>query len=382
MPSDTGAPSVAPAPAPVVHELSARPLVVLYAGDCLDSLRAMIAARVQVDSVITDPPYHLESIVARFGAAGAARANDPEFDRVSRRWVGKNWDGGDIAFRADFWGLVAQVVKPGGYVAAFAADRYYHRMGTAMEDAGLEPRRMFAWLYATGRMKAKNLAKMVEKRFGAAAAKEFEGWATDVKPALEPVALFRRPLAGTHAMNARAHKTGAINIVAGAVPVATSDADGQQSIVEAVDGGAEAVDTMAGARFPSNVFHDASAEVESAFAAFGVSGSSSPPKNGGRFVDDFGSPSRFFFGARAGAGDRLESEHPSVKPVAALRWLCRMLIPRGGVVLDPFAGTGTTGAAAVAEGFGVVMMERESEYVADICRRFRHISGADLPLFG
>jgi hypothetical protein len=90
---------------------------------------------------------------------------------------------------------------------------------------------------------------------------------------------------------------------------------------------------------------------------------------------------RFWYGGKAGADDRLASKHPTVKPVALMRWLVRLITPPGGTILDPFAGTGTTGAAAIREGFDAVLIEREPEYVADIERRLAHICGADTPLF-
>ncbi len=98
-------------------------------------------------------------------------------------------------------------------------------------------------------------------------------------------------------------------------------------------------------------------------------------------LEDCGTPARFFFSAKADAEDRLRSKHPTVKPVNLMRWLVRMVTPTGGTVLDPFAGSGTTGMACMAEGFNAVLIEREEEYVADIRRRIAHVKGGDTPLF-
>lgn len=98
-------------------------------------------------------------------------------------------------------------------------------------------------------------------------------------------------------------------------------------------------------------------------------------------VGDSGSAARFFYSAKADAGDRLQSKHPTVKPVDLMRWLVRLVTPPGGQILDPFAGSGTTGMAAMAEGFDATLIEREAEYVADIERRISHVSGEDTPLF-
>ncbi len=93
------------------------------------------------------------------------------------------------------------------------------------------------------------------------------------------------------------------------------------------------------------------------------------------------SAARFFYTAKADKADRLQSKHPTVKPVDLMRWLIRLVTPPGGTVLDCFAGSGTTGMAALAEGFNVILIEREDEYVADIRRRVAHVEGADTPLF-
>lgn len=82
-----------------------------------------------------------------------------------------------------------------------------------------------------------------------------------------------------------------------------------------------------------------------------------------------GNAARFFYSAKAGKADRADSKHPTVKPVSLMRWLVRMVTPPGGKVLDPFAGSGTTGAACKAEGFDCILIEREAEYIADIERR-------------
>ena len=115
--------------------------VTLHGGDCLDVLRAMPDC--SVDSCVTDPPYHLTSIVKRFGAEDAAPAKAGQtgaFARVSRGFMGQQWDGGDIAFQPDLWAEVLRVLKPGGYVVAFSGTRTYHRMACAIEDAGFDIR--------------------------------------------------------------------------------------------------------------------------------------------------------------------------------------------------------------------------------------------------
>jgi DNA modification methylase len=188
--------------------------VTLHAGDCLEVLKAV--PENSIDAVVTDPPYHLTSIVKRFGNANAAPAKGNEaFIRASRGFMGKQWDGGDIAFQPELWAEVLRVLKPGGHMVCFGGTRTYHRMVCAIEDAGFEIRDQLAW-----------------------------------------------------------------------------DAD-----------------------------------------------------------------------------DRLASKHPTVKPVDLMQWLVRLVCPKGATVLDPFAGTGTTGAASFIEGRRCVLIEREAEYLADIEKR-------------
>jgi site-specific DNA-methyltransferase (adenine-specific) len=135
-------------------------------------------------------------------------------------------------------------------------------------------------------------------------------------------------------------------------------------------------------RWPANVITDGSAELLAAFPDSEPSiasdrsrrtamfSDSTLPDGGVRgHTDSGGSAARFFFSAKADADDRLGSKHPTVKPVDLMQWLCRLVTPRGGTILDPFAGTGTTGEAAYREGFNAVLIERELEYLADIARR-------------
>lgn len=183
------------------------------------------------------------------------------------------------------------------------------------------------------------------------------------------------------------------------------------------DGSGERPAHVAG-RWPANVIHDGSEEVVAAFPeAPGQGGSVSSGEPSSLIKNtygarnrvptatprtDSGSAARFFYSAKADANDRLGSKHPTVKPVDLMRYLCRLVTPPGGLVLDPFAGSGSTGVACIAEGFRAILIEREEEYVADIRRRIAWAQGEggltdgeklarvpdekkrgdDLPLFG
>jgi len=198
------------------------------------------------------------------------------------------------------------------------------------------------------------------------AAAQWSGWGTALKPALEPIVLARKPLTGTVVETVLAHGTGAINVEGcridapdGVLRVAHFETGARRGYDGGLKGGATA--GFGDSRWPANVVHDGSDEVVEGFPEAG-SGAA-------------GSAARFFYSAKADAADRHGSKHPTVKPVDLMAWLVRLVTPKGGVVLDPFAGSGTTGIAAWREGCRAILIEREAEYVADIKRRLAWSDG-------
>ena len=173
--------------------------MLLLNGDCIEQMQKLKDEGKLVDSVVTDPPYHLTSIVERYGKDGSAPAKDRDglYQRQARGFMGKEWDGGDIAFRTDTWKLAYDLLKPGGYLLAFSASRNYHRMAVAIEDAGFEIRDQIMWIYGSGFPKSLNVGN---------------GWGTALKPAHEPIVMARKPLEGTNIDNVLKYGTGAINI--------------------------------------------------------------------------------------------------------------------------------------------------------------------------
>lgn len=256
-----------------------------------------------------------------------------------------------------------------------------------------------------------------------AEATAWEGWGTALKPALEPVVFARKPLEGTVAANVLKHGAGALNIDGCRVGTSKSVPASASRTPNNVYGGGigslgtgptgSGFDPNVG-RWPANVVHDGSEEVVAAFPDAdggrpvntraagkfaGVYGDFKGQDDGFPGYADSGSAARFFYTAKADAEDRLGSKHPTVKPVDLMAWLCRLVTPPGGVILDPFAGTGTTGIAAMREGFDCILIEREAPYIADIERRLAWARGEgrltaqemargpdkshdDLPLFG
>ena len=323
-----------------------------------------------VDSIVTDPPYGLS-------------------------FMGKKWDY-DVP-GVDVWAECLRVLKPGGHLLAFAGTRTQHRMAVRIEDAGFEIRDMIAWVYGSGFPKSLDVSKAIDKAEGAErevigdkrrpdgktvlsarsaidpagegwdrpwrhdparteaqgkltapatdAARQWQGWGTALKPALEPITVARKPLVGTVAANVLEHGTGALNIDGCRVPAekATGWGGGGSSLYDgglSREGG-EARLQDAG-RWPANLIHD-----------------------GTEPADLLGETARFFYCAKASKSDRGgENTHPTVKPTDLMRYLCRLVTPPGGVVLDPFMGSGSTGKAAVGEGFRFVGCEMSPEYMA------------------
>jgi site-specific DNA-methyltransferase (adenine-specific) len=333
-----------------------------------------------IDAVVTDPPYGLS-------------------------FMGKKWDY-DVP-STEIWAECLRVLKPGGYLLAFAGTRTQHRMAVRIEDAGFEIRDMLAWMYGSGFPKSHNVSKGFDREAGILkpefkgftvagsshnanisktkprkgyvppapatdAAKQWQGWGTALKPAMEPITMARKPFKATVAQNVQEWGTGAINIDGcriGEEVIKTVAKQAGQSFQHDYNGCEE---TTHLGRWPANVMHDGSAEI----------------------LQGMGEAARFFYTPKAckddrddgcemmdekqyshdGRDKRLENAyqrndskahnfHPTVKPTDLMRYLCRMVTPTGGVVLDPFTGSGSTGRGAVLEGFRFIGCEMDADYI-------------------
>ena len=384
--------------------------MLLLNGDCIEQMQKLIDDGVQVDSIITDPPYHLTSIVKRYSKENSApptsKSMGGAFVRVSKGFMGKEWDGGDIAFRPETWELALKLLKPGGYILAFSASRNYHRMAVAIEDAGFEIRDQMMWLYGSGFPKSLNLGN---------------GWGTALKPAHEPIVMARKSLEGTNKQNMEKYGVGGINIdgcrIEGEVKHPPNNPDFRDAAKQAMakggvdklsfgqdrdapikrkttnrksrskdgvwtDGnsgmkaeGSQFADADPKGRFPANVMHGgletewakyfycpkvSKAERNQGLEDFPVKKS----KGGGGtsndtwYEDDVNSASGKFGSEKAPS----KNTHPTVKPQELMKYLCRMVTPKGGTVLDIFMGSGSTGMAAKDEGFDFIGIERDKEY--------------------
>jgi site-specific DNA-methyltransferase (adenine-specific) len=431
----------------------------LLIGDCVEQMRTLDAE--SVDAVITDPPYGLT-------------------------FMGKDWDnyGTPLGFQqwtAQWAAEAYRVLKPGGYLLAFGGTRTYHRLAAGVEDAGFEIRDCLLWLYGSGFPKSLDVSKAIDKAAGAErvklgrnansrekstkantlyesgtvgktdyltapatdAARDWEGWGTALKPAVEPIVMARKPLIGTVAENVQRYGTGAINI--NATRVGTEERFNNAGGISTANGVygirfGNVEGNAVNGRWPANVLLDEEAAAmldeqsgESVSQAAmmqagpesegwglhtrqpGVRGHNdsggasrffhtvkdgakavntygdglNTPQPSGLPYGDSGGASRFFYVAKAARAERnfgldgfntevagtgalrdggRESKprantHPTVKPVALMAYLIRMVARKGSVILDPFMGSGTTAVAAIQEGVAWIGCEREAEYV-------------------
>ena len=397
----------------------------LLKGNCLELLAEMPDN--SVDSIVTDPPYELG-------------------------FMGKSWDNSGIAYNVELWSQALRVLKPGGHLLAFGGSRTYHRLASAIEDAGFEIRDQIMYLYGSGFPKSLNVGKAIDKAAGlreavgvgfvaagdyngrdlktpngdfidpelvSPEAQQWQGWGTALKPAHEPIVVARKPLIGTVANNILTYGTGALNIdgsrvgtetrinITGDIPsganhYVNSDKERNRNRPSSVVQG----------RWPANVIHDGSEEVLEEFpitkitgrpeskgkiyngaGSIGPTGLKENPFQGGYM--DSGSAARFFYCAKASKSERnaglegfepkRESDrpsddkpggdnprnrtneskqnfHPTVKPIALMRYLVKLVTPPNGTVLDPFLGSGTTAVAAILEGFNWMGCEMTEDY--------------------
>jgi site-specific DNA-methyltransferase (adenine-specific) len=317
----------------------------LHHGDCLEVMPTLDAD--SVDAIISDPPYGLS-------------------------FMGKAWDHGVPG--EVFWREALRVAKPGAHLLAFGGTRTFHRLTVAIEDAGWEIRDCVMWVYGSGFPKSHN----------------GEWGGTALKPAWEPIIVARKPLIGTVAANVLAHGTGGINVDACRVgdtvetwPATRSYGGGTEYAFTHTKNGvvnSQKTGAVPSGRWPANLIHDGSDEV----------------------TDGMSESARFFYCAKASKADRDEgcegmpqtiqqsvahgnkrhgtlpytnelqeikprprsNNHPTVKPTALMRYLCKLVTPLNGIILDPFMGSGSTGKAATLERFNFIGIDLSAEYVA------------------
>lgn len=291
-----------------------------------------------IDSIVTDPPYELN-------------------------FMGKGWDNAGVSFNVETWKKCFDVLKPGGYLLAFGGSRTFHRIAVTIEDAGFEIRDTIMWLYGKGFPKGLDISKQIDKKLGAERevigvkerkpvfnspetieqqygfktgtfnitapateqAKQWSGWNSVLKPAFEPIIVARKPFKGSLVDNVLEHGVGGLNIDECRVGDEERVNKGMKSLGIMHDDNwqPKEVANVVNGRFPANVILDDS------------------------FTEEW---SRYFYCAKASKKDRDDNNtHTTVKPTSLMQYLIRLVTPKGGTVLDPFMGSGSTGKAVAYE---------------------------------
>lgn len=302
-----------------------------------------------VDVVLCDPPYGIGI-------------------------VGQAWDGrylaepeGFQAFTTTWAREVGRVLRPGGYLAAFGAPRTVHRLVAGIEEAELEVRDQLVWLYGSGVPKSRRLPR---------------GLGSALKPAYEPIVLARRPMdPATPATlaNVARHGTGALNIDAARIERPSIEpGEGfwppNLALSHEAGCGARACRPACVTRLIDEIADRERQPGAPPFSRLFYAAKASPREREAGLQELPKSVSQIF--THNGPAHARANHHPTVKPLSLCRWLVRLLAPPGGVVLDPFAGSGSTGIAAVLEGHQFVGIEREAEYIAIARARMTHWAGA------
>lgn len=363
-------------------------------GDCIEVLKTL--PENSVDSIVTDPPYGLEFMGKDWDApwkkSEVVKVTDKSTNGI---FHDKGFNHGIRFSRGLFemqefqkwcesWAKEAyRVLKPGGHILAFGGSRTYHRLAAGIEDAGFEIRDQIMWVYGSGFPKSMNVGLALEKK--GLDPEEYAGWGTALKPAHEPIVMARKPLEGTVVDNLLAWGTGAINIDESRVPgepVPINKLEEWSGFGQKTEPDYEQEINSSG-RFPANFIHDGSDEVAKLFprskggaypakrgkAVATTFASGQETEGGFRAMGDDGSAARFFYCAKTNTKERNDglgkekNTHPTVKPTELMRYLIRLITPPAGVVLDPFMGSGSTGRAAVIDGFSFIGIDQNPEYV-------------------
>ena len=393
----------------------------VYHGDCLTVLAELPDG--SVDAVVTDPPYELGFMGKGWDASGIAYRVDlwAEALRVLK-------PGGHLlAFGGTrTWHRLACAIEDAGFEVrdsiawmygsgfpkSLDVSKAIDKAAGAERTQRIDPR--WADRYPNGN--GGNHNRGPNGIYGAAesvlgrqltttdpvtdAAREWSGWGTALKPAHEPIVVARKPLVGTVAANVLEHGTGALNIdacrIAGepwkaVAPNIGGRSGGVMGKPREHPGG----EPHNAGRWPANVVldEDQAAELDRqsgvsvsrqggmSGTSFTVNGEGALPRPDRRVGhSDHGGASRFFYVAKAPARERPKVDgtaHPTVKPLTLMRWLCRLVTPPDGVILEPFAGSGTTVEAALLEGFRVVAIEREADYLPLIQARLDRVAAQE-----
>lgn len=315
----------------------------IITGDSFEILKNRAEAN-RFHAIVTDPPYGLSPRKTNVHKMLGAWLGNANHAVSGAGYAGHTWD----AFipQPNLWRRCFDALRPGGHALVFASSRTVDLMALSLRLAGFEIRDQLQWLYGTGLPKSAAISKAIAKAYPDEPFDEWRTWRSTLKPGHEPIILARKPLKMTGAECAVRHGTGALNV-------------GERRISANV----VCSDVNAEAHAYRHFYHAKTCTAEREFGLKGEVTTHSSRRNP----------------ARAKTSGR-RNIHPTVKPIALMRWLCRLVCPPGGVILDPFAGSGSTIVAAMLDGFGAVGIEKDATY-ASIARArveaYRPLVGLD-----
>ena len=377
--------------------------------DCLEVMRKMPDN--SVDAIVTDPPYGISFMSKGFDTFKKEGMSDNQAFQADMTPLFKE---------------MLRIAKPGAHILAFGGTRTYHRLTCAIEDAGWEVRDCLGWLYSSGFPKSMDISKAIDKKQGAKRAerggvgdhegtvdfgmknrcpkcgkpyfsanpctcpredlipitedaKKWHGWGTCLKPAFEPIVLARKPVDGTVVDNVLKWGVGGLNIDDCRVPSDEPVKIHSPKKETLYDSGHKDMGTWTEnrGRFPANLIHDGSDEVLEVFPD-NVKGGTWNRTKGARHFENNGKPTdyvtggsdqsvgsaaRFFYCPKASKKEKgNDNIHPTVKPIELMKYLVKLVTPKGALVLDPFMGSGTTGVAAIEVGCRFLGIEKEKDY--------------------
>lgn len=346
--------------------------------ECKQGMRLMITDN-SIDAIVTDPPYGLSKQPKMEEVLKHWLAGD-DYNATGSGFMGKTWD--SFVPGPSIWREAYRCLKPGAWAIVFAGSRTQDLMALSLRLAGFEIMDTGMWLYGSGFPKSLNISKAIGS--DNQDAEKWEGWGTALKPAYEPFILARKPLDGTYANNVLKHGVGGLNIDGCRIQRGDNDRTeygvsgdekshaGDENTSCYGEYGRVEYKPHSEGRFPANVIHDG---IEESWAKYfycakankkdrdegleNLSVTSAGEMTGGRDEgsDGLNSP-------RAGAGRTTGARniHPTVKPTDLMRYLCRLVTPPEGMILDPFSGSGSTGKSAVLEGFNFIGFEMDEKY--------------------
>lgn len=377
----------------------------LINNDCLLALDEL--EENSVDAIVTDPPYELN-------------------------FMGKGWDNAGISFSKGTWAKCLRVLKPGGYMLAFGGSRTYHRIACAIEDAGFEIRDCIMWLYGSGFPKSMNIGLAIDKKNGVEseivgtrkqsgakfkltqelidnggfnsadrtsfelkqAKNEWAGWGTALKPSYEPIIVARKPLDGSCVANVMKWGVGGLNIdecrVGEEVVSIHNAPTGTFAGGEYGRGSDTESYRNSVGRFPANTIFDTQDGEEWRRYFYCAKASKNDRDEG---LEEFSTKTTGQMterkegsaGITAFTGSRSpkKNNHPTVKPTELMRYLVRLVTPKGGTVLDPFMGSGSTGKAVACENnernaeYKFIGIEKETEYCKIAEARIKYVEQSE-----